>query len=67
MNNAPATLIISKNKKTQRIINFESRSDALDVAERFENAGFTWSIHTYEHIPKGELPPNIPPRQLKMF
>lgn len=62
-----AVLIIYKGKVINRVMWFAYHHQALDVAMQFKAAGFGWSLHTCEEYEAGEMPLEMPEKQLKLF
>lgn len=62
-----AVLIIYKKREIKRVMWFANHHQALDVAQQFKAAGFDWSLHVCEQYEAGEIPDDMPEKQLKLF
>lgn len=46
---------------------FESDQDAIDIADRYQQNGYDWHLHSVEYIAEGQKPDALPSIQLKLF
>lgn len=60
-----ALLYISKGDEDKFMI-FEDHNDAFESAYRYTSQGWAWVISTYDEYKQGQLPDDLPPKQIEM-
>ncbi len=60
-----ALLHITKGDEERYMI-FEDHNDAFESAYRYKSQGWGWVISAFDTFKSGELPDDLPPKQIEM-
>jgi hypothetical protein len=66
----PCALLLERGKgeDTETLLfTFDDHTQALDLAQHYEKAGYGWQMMPYEHIAPGEKPKDMPIVQRDLF